>query len=146
LLGAIPETTRLIYERQCYKNAETVVRGKLQLLQGTITSAVKGLNEAAASRSLQPAEGGEQDSQAPAKNVTLAPKAGTSAKSSVGSGNANDRRGTKSNQSGDQGVESSKSKKKALKQVKTGLASISGSPAGAESDEAARLRRYQENH
>ena len=147
LLGAIPETTRLIYERQCYKNAETVVRSKLQLLQGTIASAVKGLNEAAASRSLQPAEGGgEQGAQAPAKDVTVAPRTGTSAKSSVASGSAGDRRGTKSNQSGDQGVESSKSKKKVPKQVKTVLTSTSGSPARAESDEAARLRRYQENH
>jgi|SRR5215469_15578835 len=42
--------------------------------------------------------------------------------------------------------ESSKSKKKAPKQVKTGQTSTSGSPARAESDEAARLRRYQENH
>ena len=133
LLGAIPETTRLIYERQCYKNAETVVRSKLQLLQ-------------AASRTLQPAEGGEQGAQAPAKDVTVAPRAGTSAKSSVASGSAGDRRGTKSNQSGDQGVESSKSKKKVPKQVKTVLTSTSGSPARAESDEAARLRRYQENH
>jgi len=146
LLGAIPETTRLIYERQCYKNAETVVRSKLQLLQGTI-SAVKGLNEAAATRSLQPAEGGgEQGAQAPAKDVTVAPRAGTSAKSSVASASAGDRRGTRSNQSGDQGVESSKSKKKAPKQVKILLTSTSGSPARAESDEAARLRRYQENH
>ena len=146
LLGAIPETTRLIYERQCYKNAETVVRNKLQLLQGTI-SAVKGLNEAAASRSLQPAEGGgEQGAQAPAKDVTVAPRTGTSAKSSVASGSAGNRRGTKSNQSGDQRVESSKSKKKVPKQVKTVLTSTSGSPARAESDEAARLRRYQENH
>ena len=145
LLGAIPETTRLIYERQCYKNAETVVRSKLQLLQGTIASAVKGLNEAAASRSLQPAEGGgEQGAQAPAKDVTVAPRTGTSAKSSVASGSAGNRRGTKSNQSGDQGVESSKSKKKAPKQVR--LTSTSGSPARVESDEAARLRRYQENH
>src|SRR6516225_156395 len=146
LLGAIPETTRLIYERQCYKNAETVVRSKLQLLQGTI-SAVKGLNEAAATRSLQPAEGGgEQGAQAPAKDVTVAPRTGTSAKSSVASGSAGNRRGTKSNQSGDQRVESSKSKKKVPKQVKTVLTSTSGSPARAESDEAARLRRYQENH
>ena len=133
LLGAIPETTRLIYERQCYKNAETVVRSKLQLLQ-------------AASRTLQPAEGGEQGAQAPAKDVTVAPRTGTSAKSSVASGSAGNRRGTKSNQSGDQGVESSKSKKKVPKQVKTVLTSTSGSPARAESDEAARLRRYQENH
>ena len=145
LLGAIPETTRLIYERQCYKNAETVVRSKLQLLQGTI-SAVKGLNDAAASRTLQPADGGEQGAQAPAKDVTVAPRAGTSAKSSVASASAGDRRGTRSNQSGDQGVESSKSKKKAPKQVKILLTSTSGSPARAESDEAARLRRYQENH
>ena len=43
--------------------------------------------------------------------------------------------------------ESSKAKKKkAPKQVKTGQTSTSGSPARAESDEAARLRRYQENH
>ena len=133
LLGAIPETTRLIYERQCYKNAETVVRSKLQLLQ-------------AASRTLQPAEGGEQGAQAPAKDVTVAPRTGTSAKSSVASGSAGNRRGTKSNQSRDQRVESSKSKKKVPKQVKTVLTSTSGSPARAESDEAARLRRYQENH
>src|SRR6516164_5752928 len=133
LLGAIPETTQLIYERQCYKNAETVVRSKLQLLQ-------------AASRTLQPAEGGEQGAQAPAKDVTVAPRTGTSAKSSVASGSAGNRRGTKSNQSGDQRVESSKSKKKVPKQVKTVLTSTSGSPARAESDEAARLRRYQENH
>ena len=141
LLGAIPETTRLIYERQCYKNAETVVRSKLQLLQDTIVSTVKGL-----SRTLQPADGGEQGAQAPAKDVTVAPRAGTSAKSSVASASAGDRRGTRSNQSGDQGVESSKSKKKVPKQVKTVLTSTSGSPARAESDEAARLRRYQENH
>jgi len=133
LLGAIPETTRLIYERQCYKNAETVVRSKLQLLQ-------------AASRTLQPAEGGEQGAQAPAKDVTVAPRTGTSAKSSVASGSAGNRRGTKSNPSGDRRVESSKSKKKVPKQVKTVLTSTSGSPARAESDEAARLRRYQENH
>jgi len=133
LLGAIPETTQLIYERQCYKNAETVVRSKLQLLQ-------------AASRTLQPAEGGEQGAQAPAKDVTVAPRTGTSAKSSVASGSAGNRRGTKSNQSGDRRVESSKSKKKVPKQVKTVLTSTSGSPARAESDEAARLRRYQENH
>ena len=146
LLGAIPETTRLIYERQCYKNAETVVRSKLQLLQDTIVSTVKGLNDAGASRTLQPADGGEQGAQAPAKDVTVAPRTGTSAKSSVASASAGDRRGTRSNQSGDQGVESSKSKKKAPKQVKILLTSTSGSPARAESDEAARLRRYQENH
>jgi len=143
LLGAIPETTRLIYERQCYKNAETVVRSKLQLLQDTIVSTVKGLNDAAASRTLEPADGVAQGAQAPAKDVTVAPRAGTSAKSSVASSSAGDRHGTKSNQSRDQGVESSKSKK-APKQVR--LTSTSGSPATEESDEAARLRRYQENH
>jgi hypothetical protein len=43
--------------------------------------------------------------------------------------------------------ESSKAKKKAPKHVKTEPASTSGSAARAESsDEAARLRRYQENH
>ena len=46
LLGPIPEMTRLIYERQCYKNAEAVVRSKLQLLQDTIASTIKGLNDA----------------------------------------------------------------------------------------------------
>jgi hypothetical protein len=42
LLGAISETTRLIYERECYKNAETVVRSKLQLLQDAIASTRQG--------------------------------------------------------------------------------------------------------
>jgi hypothetical protein len=97
LLGAVPETTRLIYERQCYKNAETVVRSKLQLLQDTMASTLKALNDAGASRTLQPAEGGEQGEPAPAKDVALAPKADTSAKSadasaksSVAPGNAVD--------------------------------------------------------
>jgi hypothetical protein len=100
LLGAIPETTQLIYERQCYKNAETVVRSKLQLLQDTIARTVKALNDADASGTLQPAEG-------PAKDITIAQKAGTSAKSGVAAGNAGDRRDTKSDPSGDQGVEPS---------------------------------------
>ena len=42
--------------------------------------------------------------------------------------------------------ESSKSNKKAPKHEKTGPTSTSGAPARAESDEAARLRRYEENH
>ena len=41
--------------------------------------------------------------------------------------------------------ESSKSNKKAPKHEKTGPTSTSGAPARAESDEAARLRRYQDN-
>jgi hypothetical protein len=99
LLGAIPETTRLIYERQCYKNAETVVRSKLQLLQDTIASTIKA-------RTLQPAEGGEQGVPAPAKDTAIAPKAGASAaKSSEAPGTAGDRRDAKSDPSGDQGVE-----------------------------------------
>jgi hypothetical protein len=105
LLGAIPETTRLIYERQCYKNAETVVRGKLQLLQDTIASTVKALSDAGASRALQPVYGGEQAAQAPAKDVTIAPKPALSAKSGVAPGSAGDRRDTKSDPSGDRGVE-----------------------------------------
>jgi hypothetical protein len=98
LLGAIPETTRLIYERQCYKNAETLVRSKLQLLQDTIAGSVKSFDDAGAIRTLQPAEGS-------AKDATLAPKAGISAKSSEASGDVGDRRDTKSDPSGDQGVE-----------------------------------------
>src|SRR5215471_17479873 len=54
LLGAIPETTRLIYERQCYKNAETVVRSKLQLLQDAIAGTVKALNDAGADQGVEP--------------------------------------------------------------------------------------------
>jgi hypothetical protein len=40
------------------------VRSKLQLLQGTIAGTVKGLNDAAASRTLQPADGGEEGAMA----------------------------------------------------------------------------------
>jgi hypothetical protein len=64
LLGAIPETTRLIYERQCYKNAETVVRGKLQLLQDTVASTVRTFNDGGA----PPAAGGEQGAPSPSKD------------------------------------------------------------------------------
>ena len=42
--------------------------------------------------------------------------------------------------------QSSKAKKKAPKQVKTQPASTPGAAARAESGEAAKLRRYQENH
>jgi hypothetical protein len=63
LLGAIPETTRLIYERQCYKNAESVVRSKLQLLQDAIASTVKVLNYADVRRT------GEQGATIPAEDV-----------------------------------------------------------------------------
>ena len=42
--------------------------------------------------------------------------------------------------------ESSKSKKKAPNQVKTGPTSTSGSPAREESGEATRLRYYQDDH
>src|SRR5215469_9865124 len=69
LLGAIPETTRLIYERQCYKNAETVVREKLQLLQEAIVGTVKALNDADAGRTFQPAAGRGQGAAAAAKDV-----------------------------------------------------------------------------
>jgi hypothetical protein len=106
LLGAVQETTQLIYERECYKNAETVVRTKLQLLQEAIASTIKALNDAAASRTLQPAEGGEQGVPAPAKDAVIAPKAGASAaKSSEATGTAGDRGDAKSDPSGDQGVE-----------------------------------------
>jgi hypothetical protein len=106
LPGAMPERAQLIYERECYKNAETVVRTKLQLLQDAIASTTKALNDAAASRTLQPAEGGEQGAPAPAKDAAIAPKAGASAaKSSEVTGTAGDRRDAKSDPSGDQGVE-----------------------------------------
>jgi hypothetical protein len=106
LLGAIPETMQLIHERECYKNAETAVRAKLQLLQEAIASTIKALNDAAASRTLPPAEGGEQGAPAPAKDAAIAPKAGASAaKSSEATGTAGDRRDAKSDPSGDQGVE-----------------------------------------
>lgn len=105
LLGAIPETTQLIYERECYKNAETVVRGKLLLLQDTIASSIKALSDAGASRTLQPAEGGERGAPAPAKDFAIAPKAGASTVSSEAPGNAGDRRDAKSDPSGNQGVE-----------------------------------------
>jgi hypothetical protein len=106
LPGAIPERTQLVYERECYKNAETVARTKLQLLQDAIASTIKALNDAAASRTLQPAEGGEQGAPAPAKDAAIAPKAGASAaKSSEATGTAGDRRDAKSDPSGDQGVE-----------------------------------------
>ena len=75
LLGAIPETTRLIYERQCYKNAETVVREKLQLLQEVIAGTVKALNDAGAGGTFQPAAGRGQSAAAAAKVVATAPKA-----------------------------------------------------------------------
>jgi hypothetical protein len=90
LLGAVPETTRLIYERACYKNAETVVRSKLQLLQDTMASTLKALNDAGANRTLQPAAGGEQGAPAAAKDAAIAPTADTSAKSSVAPRNAGD--------------------------------------------------------
>jgi hypothetical protein len=99
LLGAIPETTRLIYERQCYKNAETVVRNKLQLLQDAIASTVKALEDAGANRTLRSAEG-------PAKDVTITPKGGTPAKINEAAGDTGDRRDTKSDPSRDQGAES----------------------------------------
>jgi hypothetical protein len=105
LLGAISETTRLIYERECYKNAETVVRSKLQQLQDAIASTVKALNDAGAIRTLQPAEGGEQGAPAPARDAAIAPEAAVSAKSSEAPGNAGDQREAKSDLSGDQGVE-----------------------------------------
>jgi len=100
LLGAVPETTRLIYERQCYKNAETVVRGKLQLLQDTIASTVKALSDADPSRTLQPAKDGEHGVPAPAEVAAIAPKASASAKSSEAPGNASDERDAKSDPSG----------------------------------------------
>ena len=100
LLGAIPETTRLIYERQCYKNAETVVRGKLQLLQDTIASTVKALNDADPSRTLQSAKNGERGAPAPAAVAAIAPKTSASAKSGDAPGNANDERDAKSDASG----------------------------------------------
>jgi hypothetical protein len=106
LLGAIPETMQLIHERECYRNAETAVRAKLQLLQEAIASTIKALNDAAASRTLPPAEGREQGVPAPAKDAAIAPKAGASAaKSSEATGTAGDRRDAKSDPSGDQGVE-----------------------------------------
>jgi len=103
LLGAISETTRLIYERECYKNAETVVRSKLQLLQDAIASTVKALNDTGAIRTS--AEGGEQGAPAPARDAAIAPEAAGSAKSSEAPGNAGDQREAKSDLSGDQGVE-----------------------------------------
>jgi hypothetical protein len=104
LLGAIPETTQLIYERECYKNAETVVRSRLQLLQDATASTIKALNDAAASRPLQPADGGVQGAPAAAKDA--APKADASAaKSSEATGSAGDRRDAKSDPSAEQGVE-----------------------------------------
>jgi hypothetical protein len=103
LLGAVPETTRLIYERQCYKNAETVVREKLQLLQDAIAGTVKALNESGASKILQPAVGGEQG--IPAKEATTAPKADATDKGSQTAGNAGERSDAESDPSGDQEVE-----------------------------------------
>jgi hypothetical protein len=103
LLGPIPETTRLIYERQCYKNAETVVRGKLQLLQQAIAGTIKALNDAGASRTLPPAEGGEQDAPgapAPARDVAVVLSAAASARCSEAPGNAGDRRDDQSPKSG----------------------------------------------
>ena len=107
LPGAMPERAQLIYERECYKNAETVVRTKLQLLQDAIGSTIKAPNDAAASRTLQPAEGGEQGAPAPAKDAVIAPKAGASAasRSSEATGTAGDRRDAKSEPSANQGVE-----------------------------------------
>jgi hypothetical protein len=106
LLSAMSETTQLIYERECYKNAETVARGRLQLLQDAIASTIKALDDAAVSRTLPPAEGREQGAAAPAKDAAIAPKAGASAaKSSEATGTAGDRRDAKSDPSGDQGVE-----------------------------------------
>jgi hypothetical protein len=106
LPGAIPDRAQLMYERECYKTAETVVRTKLQLLQDAIASTIKALNDAAASRTLQPAEGGEQGAPAPANDAVIAPKAAASAaKSSEATGTAGDRRDAKSDPSGDQGVE-----------------------------------------
>ncbi len=103
-LGAIPQMTRLIYERQCYKNAETVVRSKLQLLQDAIASTVKALNDAGATKSPQ-LEGGEQGAPASAKDPAIALEAGASAKSSEPPGNAGDQRDAKNDPSGDQGGE-----------------------------------------
>jgi len=106
LPGAIPDRAQLMYERECYKTAETVVRTKLQLLQDAIASTIKALNDAAASRTLQPAEGGEQGAPAPANDAAIAPKAAASAaKSSEATGTAGDRRDAKSEPSANQGVE-----------------------------------------
>jgi hypothetical protein len=99
LLGTISETTRLIYERECYKNAETVVRSKLQLLQDAIASPVKALEDAGASGTLRSAEGR-------AKDVTITSKGGMQAKISEAAGDPGDRRDTRSDPSRDQGVES----------------------------------------
>jgi hypothetical protein len=66
LLGAIPETTRLIYERQCYKNAESVVRSELRLLQDAIASTVKVLNYADVRRTEEQSAPG---APAPAEDV-----------------------------------------------------------------------------
>jgi len=104
LLGAVPETTRLIYERQCYKNAETVVRGKLQLLQDTIAGTVKALNDADPSRTLQGAKDGEHGAGAPAQVAAIAPKASAPAKSSAAPGNASDEGDPKSDPSGHPGI------------------------------------------
>jgi hypothetical protein len=137
LLGAIPETTQLIYERECYKNAETVVRSRLQLLQDATASTIKALNDAAASRTLQPAEGGEQGAPAPAKDAAIAPKAvGSAAKSSEAPGNAGDRRDAKSDPSGDrvvgnQGVEPPDQRRKP-----TPSARLSVTPSSREGDVA----------
>jgi hypothetical protein len=98
LLGAIPETTRLIYERQCYKNAETVVRSKLQLLQDAIASTVKALEDAGASGTLRSAEGRAK--------MTITSKGGMQAKISEAAGDPGDRRDTRGDPSRDQGVES----------------------------------------
>ena len=138
LLGAIPETTRLIYERQCYKNAETVVRSKLQLLQDAIASTVKSLNDAGASTTLQPAAGSEQGAPAPAKDAAIAPKEGTPAKSGEAPGNAGDRRETKSDSSGDQGVEPPDQHRKPTPSLKlpVNLASREGDVPNSSSDDA----------
>ena len=139
LLGAIPETTRLIYERQCYKNAETVVRSKQQLLQDAIAGTVKALNDAGASTTMQPAAGSEQWAPAPAKDAAIAPKAGASAKSNEAPGNAGDRRDARSELSGDQGVEPPDQDRKPTPSLRlpVNLASREGDVPNSSSSDAA---------
>ena len=76
------------------------MRGKLQLLQDTIASTVKALNDADPSRTLQPTKDGQHGAPAPAAVAAIAPKASASAKSSEAPGNANDERDAKSDPSG----------------------------------------------
>ena len=126
LLGAIPETTRLIYERQCYKNAETVVREKLQLLQEAIVGTVKALNDADAGRTFQPAAGRGQGAAAAAKDVATASKANAPAKSSETSGNAGGHSETKSDPIGDQEVEPADQHRKPSAKPSVNLAAREG--------------------